>query len=78
MRFAGMLAAETGTIIVSAQVDDEFRRVEMAVNAADYERILLPAHRDRTLIVCEGELQKVRGRTYQLSNPRGFRSLSTE
>ena len=70
--------AETGTVTVSAQVDDEFRRVEMVVNAADYERILLPAHRDRTLIVCEGELQKVRGRTYRLSNPRGFRALSTE
>ena len=70
--------AEAGTVTVSAQVDDEFRRVEMVVNAADYERILLPAHRDRTLIVCEGELQKVRGRTYRLSNPRGFRALSTE
>ena len=70
--------AGTGTIIVSAQVDDEFRRVEMVVNPADYERIVLPAHRDRTLIICEGELQKVRGRTYQLSNPRGFRSLPTE
>jgi len=70
--------AETGAVIVNAQVDDEFRRVEMAVSLADYERIVLPAHRDHTLIVCEGELQKVRGRTYRLSNPRGFRSLSTE
>ena len=55
--------AEAGTVTVSAQVDDEFRRVEMVVNAAGYERIVLPAHRDRT---------------YRLSNPRGFRALSTE
>ncbi len=67
-----------GTAVVQGLVDDEYRRVEIEVAAPEYERILTPAHRDRQMIRCEGELQKIKGKTYRLLNARGFDLLSSD
>jgi hypothetical protein len=66
---------QDGTATVQGLVDEAYRRVEIEVGADDYNEILTPAHRDRRMIRCEGELQKVRGRTYRLLHARGFRLL---
>jgi hypothetical protein len=67
-----------GIAIVQGLVDDAYRRVEIEVGAEDYDSILTPAHRDRRMIRCEGELQKIKGKTYRLRNARGFALLSAD
>ena len=67
-----------GTASIQGLVDEEYHRVEVEVGADEYNEILTPAHRDRRMIRCEGELQKVRGRTYRLRHARGFRLLAEE
>jgi hypothetical protein len=64
-----------GIAVVQGLVDDAYRRVEIEVGAEDYDAILTPAHRDRQMIRCEGELQKIKGKTYRLRNARGFALL---
>jgi hypothetical protein len=67
-----------GTATIQGLVDEEYHRVEVEVGADEYNEILTPAHRDRRMIRCEGELRKVRGRTYRLQHARGFRFLREE
>lgn len=67
-----------GVATVKGQIDGAFRRVEIAVAADTYNSVLVPAHTNRLMIRCEGELQKVHGRSYQLKNARGFEILATE
>jgi hypothetical protein len=67
-----------GTATIQGLVDDEYHRVEVEVGADEYDEILTTAHRDRRMIRCEGELRKVRGRTYRLQNARGFRLLAED
>lgn len=69
---------QNGIAGVQGLVDEAYRRVEIEVGAADYDSILTPAHRDRQMIHCEGELQKIKGKTYRLMNARGFRLLSSD
>ena len=67
-----------GIAVVQGLVNESYRRVKIEVGAADYDAILTPAHRDRQMIRCEGELQKLKGKTYRLLNGRGFRLLSAD
>jgi hypothetical protein len=67
-----------GTATIQGLVDEEYHRVEVEVGVDEYNEVLTTAHRDRRMIRCEGELQKVRGRTYRLRHARGFRFLSEE
>ena len=69
---------DNGTATIQGLVDEEYRRVEVEVGADEYNEILTPAHRDRRMIRCEGELQKVKGRTYRLRHARGFQFLAEE
>jgi hypothetical protein len=67
-----------GIAVVQGLVDNDYKRVEIEAGTEDYDAIVAPAHKDRKMIRCEGELQKVKGKTYRLKNARGFRILSTD
>jgi hypothetical protein len=67
-----------GFAVVQGMVDDAYRRVEIEVGTEDYDAILTPAHRDRRMIRCEGELQKIKGKTYRLRNARGFALIPSD
>jgi hypothetical protein len=67
-----------GAAVIQGLVDDEFRRVELDAAAEDYEGVLTVAHGDRKTVRCEGELVKVKGRSFRLLNARGFRILRAE
>lgn len=67
-----------GIATIQGQVDEQFRRVEVEVGLDDYDNVVGPAHVQRNIIRCEGELQKVKGKTYRLLNARGFRSFAPQ
>ena len=67
-----------GIAVVQGPIDENFRRVEMEVGTSDYDTVLTIAHRDRLMIRCEGELQKVKGKSYRLLNARGFEIPSSD
>jgi hypothetical protein len=69
---------EKGIAIIQGLVDDAYHRVEIRNAAEEYETVLTVAHRDRRMVRCEGELRKVKGKTYRLLNPRGFQLLPLE
>ncbi len=68
---------EKGTAIIYGLVDDEFKRVEVEAAGDDYQQIT-EAHRDRKVVVCEGELMKIKGKSYRLRNARAFRVLKND
>jgi hypothetical protein len=65
----------SGIAVIQGQIDEVYRRVEIEVAESEYDTILTEAHRDRLMVRCEGELQKVKGKTYRLLNARGFELL---
>ena len=67
-----------GTATIQGLVDEDYHRVEVEVGADEYDKIILTAHGDRRMIQCEGELQKVKGRTYRLLHARSFRMLAED
>jgi hypothetical protein len=67
-----------GTAVIQGVIDDEFRRVEVEAAAEDYEGVLTVAHGERKTVRCEGELVKVKGKSFRLMNARSFRILKAE
>jgi hypothetical protein len=72
------VADERGTATIQGLVDESLRRVEVEATGYDYQFILTEAHRDRRPVACEGELVKVKGKSFRLMNPRGFHIIKSE
>jgi hypothetical protein len=66
---------EKGIAIIQGIVDDAYHRVEIQIASDEYESVLTVAHSDRRMVRCEGELRKVKGKTYRLLNSRGLQLL---
>jgi hypothetical protein len=69
--------ANTGTVSIHALVDEQYRRVEIEVASPDYDRVLVPAHGDRRVVSCVGELERSPGRGYRLRNAREWTVVIT-
>ena len=64
--------AESGIATIQGLIDGQYRRVEVEVERAEYENVVLVAHRERQMVECVGELERMPGRGYRLRHARDW------
>ncbi len=64
--------AASGIATIQGMVDGRYRRVEVEVERAEYENVVLVAHRERQMVECVGELERMPGRRYRMRHARDW------
>ena len=62
--------AESGIATIQGMIDGQYRRME--VERIEYENVVLVAHRERQMVECVGERERMPGRGFQLRYARDW------